>query len=142
MRHFSWRVTNPAKVTISRRLCALSPLVGRKDAAVIRVDAKDFTDYAAIAFGPQPEGAEHTLAVPGERPLFFAFKNYGYARITNDGSVTLRGDWTGLRLPGANGPVMLNGKAATANINGGRVSSADRPSRLRIARRNLCQRFR
>ena len=90
-----------------------------KGAAVIRVDAKDFTDYAAIAFGPQPEGAEHTLLVPGERPSFFAFKNYGYARITKDGSVTLRGDWTGLRLPGANGPVMLNGKAATATTKEG-----------------------
>src|SRR5262249_2067127 len=33
-------------------------LARMKGAAVIRVDAKDFTDYAAIAFGPQ-EGAEH-----------------------------------------------------------------------------------
>ena len=86
-----------------------------RSAAVIRVDANDFTDYAAIAFGPQLEGAEHTLTVAGERPLSFAFKNYGYARVTNDGSVTLRGDWTGLRLAGANGPVIVNGKAATAN---------------------------
>ena len=70
-------------------------------AAVIRVEAKDFTDYAAIAFGPQPEGAEHSLVVSGDQPLFFAFKNYGYARIRKDGSVTLRGGWTGLRLPGA-----------------------------------------
>ena len=90
-----------------------------KDAAVIRVDAKDFTDYAAIAFGPQPEGAEHTFTVKGSRPLFFAFKNYGYARVTNDGSVTLRGNWTGLRLPRANGPVILNGMAATAGIEDG-----------------------
>ena len=90
-----------------------------KDAAVIRIEAKDFTDYAAISFGPQPEGAEHTLLVPGERPYFFAFKNYGYARIMKDGSVTLRGDWTGLRLPGASGPVTLNGKAATASTKEG-----------------------
>src|SRR5262249_42087839 len=41
-----------------------------KGAAVIRVDAKDFTDYAAIAFGPQADGAEHTLLVPGERRYF------------------------------------------------------------------------
>jgi hypothetical protein len=87
-----------------------------KTAAVIRVHANAFTDYAAMAFGPQPEGAEHTLSVLGERPLFFAFKNYGYARIASDGSVTLRGDWTGLRLPGARGPVVLNSEAATASI--------------------------
>src|SRR5262249_37938872 len=46
-------------------------------------------------------------------------KSYGHARIANDGSVTLRGDWTGLRLPGASGPVMSNGKAATASIKAG-----------------------
>src|SRR5262249_4887309 len=86
-----------------------------KGAAVIRVEAKDSTDYAGVAFGPQPEGTEHTLLVPGERPLFFAFKNYGYARVKKDGSVTLRGDWTGLRLPRASGPVTLNGEAATAS---------------------------
>src|SRR5262249_39332725 len=65
-----------------------------KDIAVIRVEAADFTDYTAIAFGPQTEGAEHTLLIAGERPLFFAFKNYGYARIDNNGSIILRGDWT------------------------------------------------
>jgi hypothetical protein len=90
-----------------------------KEAAVIRVDAKDFTDYAAIAFGAQAEGAEHTLLVPGERQYFFAFKNYGYARIKKDGSVTLRGGWTGLSLPEANGPVTLNGEAARATTKDG-----------------------
>ncbi len=71
-----------------------------------------------MAFGPQAQGAEHTLAA-GERPPFFAFKHYGYARITNDGSVTLRGDWIGLSLPGTSGPIMLNGKAATTSIKEG-----------------------
>jgi hypothetical protein len=85
-----------------------------KGAAVIRVDAKDFTDYAAIAFGPQAEDAEHTLLFPGERSYFFAFKNYGYARVRKDGSLTLRGGWTGLRLPEASGPVTLNGEATRA----------------------------
>ena len=92
-----------------------------KGAAVIRLDAKEFTDYCAITFGPQPESAEHALTINGERSLFFAFKNYGYARITKDGSVTLRGDWTGLTLPGANGTVILNGKTETANIKDGSI---------------------
>ena len=90
-----------------------------KGAAVIRVDAKDFTDYAAIAFGAQAEGAEHTLLVSGERQYFFAFKSYGYARIKKGGSVTLRGGWTGLSLPEANGPVTLNGEAARATTTEG-----------------------
>src|SRR5262249_18941439 len=94
-------------------------LARTKGAAVIRVEAKDFTDYTAIAFGPQPEGAEHTFLVPDERLIFFAFKNYGYARVKKDGSVILRGDWTGLRLPGVSGPVTLNGEAATASTKEG-----------------------
>lgn len=84
-------------------------LAQKKGAAVIRVEANSFTDYAAVAFGPQPEDAEHSLLVAGERPLFFAFKNYGYARIPKHGLAILRGDWTGLRLPGVNGPVSLSG---------------------------------
>jgi Heparinase II/III-like protein len=94
----------------------VSTLGRTKRAVVIRVDAKDFTDYAAVAVGPQPESTEHSLLTPGERPLFFAFKNYGYARIGKDGSVALRGDWTGLRLPGVKGPMMLNGEAARASV--------------------------
>ena len=91
-------------------------LARTKGAAVIRVKARDFTDYAAVAFGTQPQGAEHTFFVPGEQPLFFAFKNYGYARVKKDGSVTLRGDWIGLRLPEVSGPITLPGNAATAAI--------------------------
>ena len=109
----------------------VATLVRTKGAAVIRVEAKDFTDYAAVAFGPQPEDAEHTLLVPGERPLFFAFKNYGYARVKKDGSAALRGDWTGLKLPGVSGPVTLNGKGATASIKEGGLLFGKPPTTLR-----------
>jgi hypothetical protein len=51
---FSWHPMNPTAVQINR---------------------------TAVAFGPQAQDAEHTLFVPGERPYFFAFKNYGFARI-------------------------------------------------------------
>ena len=113
-----------------------------KEAAVIRIDAKDFTDYAAISFGPQPEGAEHTFFVPGDRPYFFAFKNYGYARILKDGSVTLRGGWTGLRLPEANGPVTLNGEVANATTKEGALLFGRLPTVLENRSGSLCQRFR
>ena len=109
----------PYSGTDQPQVTRLVTLSRTKGAAVFRIDAKDFTDYAAIAFGPQPEGAEHTLLVPGERRYFFAFKNYGYARIRKDGSVTLRGGWTGLSLPEANGPVTLNGEAARATTKEG-----------------------
>jgi hypothetical protein len=102
------------------RVTRVVTLVRTKDNAVVRVDGKDFTDYVAVSFGPQAEGAEHRLVLSAEGPsVFFAFKNYGYARIANNGSVTLRGDWTGLRLPGASGPVLLNGRAGTASAGEG-----------------------
>jgi hypothetical protein len=94
-------------------------LMRTRTAAVIRVDARDFTDYAAIALGPKAETTEKRLFVPGEPRYFFAFNKYGYVRIRKGGSVTLRGGWTGLRLPGANGPVTLNGKTIRADINDG-----------------------
>ncbi len=98
-------------------------VLGRtKDTTVIRIDGTDFTDYAALAFGPQPEGAEHTLSVPDDRSLFFAFKNYGFARVGKDGSAVLRGDWTGLRLPRINGPITLNGSAVAATVSEGILS--------------------
>ena len=95
------------------QITSVVTLARKRGAAVIRVEANSFTDYAAVAFGPQPEDAEHSLFVPGEPALFFAFKNYGYARITKDGSAILRGNWTGLRLPGVSGPVSLSGGTTT-----------------------------
>jgi Heparinase II/III-like protein len=82
----------PYSGTDQPQVTRIVTLARTKGAVIIRVDANEFADYAAIAFGPQSEGAEHTLLVPGERRYFFAFKNYGYARIRKDGSsVTLRG---------------------------------------------------
>jgi hypothetical protein len=107
-------------------------LVRTRTAAVIRVGARDFTDYAAIALGPEAETAEIRLLVPGGPRYFFAFKNYGYARIRKDGSVTLRGGWIGLRLPGVNGPVTLNGKTLTADTNRGVLSIGRPPAVLEV----------
>ena len=47
------------------QVARVATLAHTKGAAVIRVEAEDFTDYAAVAFGPQPEGAEHTFFIPG-----------------------------------------------------------------------------
>ena len=45
-----------------------------KSAAVIRVDAKAFTDYAAIAFGPQPEGRRAYPYCPRRTAAFFCLQ--------------------------------------------------------------------
>ena len=52
----------------------------------MRVDAKDFTDYAAVSFGPQPGTPEHVLTAAGDPKTRVAFKDYGYLRVHQDGS--------------------------------------------------------
>ena len=113
------------------RVTRVVTLARTKDSAVIRIDAADFTDYAAVSFGAQAAGAEHKLVLSSEGPpLFFSFKDYGYARITNNGSVTLRGDWTGLRLPGVSGAVLSNGRAGTASAGEGILVFGEPPATL------------
>jgi hypothetical protein len=85
-----------------------------KDTLVVRVESPDFTDYAAVAFGPQENTPEHAVALSEQPHAAAAFKNYGYLRTTRDGKVTARGGWTGWRLPGVSGPVTLNGQPAPA----------------------------
>jgi hypothetical protein len=120
----------PSSGTDQPQVTRVVTLGQTKTAVVIRVDAKDFTDYAAIELGRGDHAAENSLVVPGEQPYFFAFKIYGYARIKKDGSVTLRGDWTGLGLPGANGPVTLNGKAIAADTKDGILLFGKQPTAL------------
>ena len=52
-------------------------LVRTKTAAVVRVDARDFTDYAAIALGPKAETAENRYLSRVNRGIFL------HSRITD-----------------------------------------------------------
>ena len=91
------------------------------NAALVRVDAADFTDYAAVAFGPQQGAPEHVLAATGDPKTRVAFRDYGYLRVRNDGTVVARGGWTGLRLPATKGALILNGKPVPTAMEAGRL---------------------
>ncbi|MFW6107159.1 MAG: hypothetical protein ACOC8A_00565 [bacterium] len=94
---------------------AVAKLAETTDALLVRVDAKDFTDYAAIAFGPQEERPEHVL---GDGATAVAFRGHGYLRVARDGAATGRGGWTRLRIPGAGDTLILNGRPVEAKREG------------------------
>jgi hypothetical protein len=96
------------------QITAVTKVAEGDDAVLVRVDGKDYTDYAAVCFGPQPEAPEHVLAAADDPKTRVAFKDYGYLRVKRDGTVIARGGWTGMRLPGAKGPLVLNGKPSAA----------------------------
>ena len=79
-----------------------------ENAILVRVSAKDFTDYIAVALGAQEGRPEHVLSAPlvadtvGHGSATFAFRNYGYLRVSRDGKILVRrGGWTGFRFPRA-----------------------------------------
>jgi hypothetical protein len=92
------------------RIKAVRKIAQTRDAVLVRVDADDFMDYAAVAFGPQKESKEHFLGKAGEAVV--AFRNYAYLRVGAKG-VTARGGLTALAIPSAKGPLTLNDKPAT-----------------------------
>jgi len=115
------------------RITAVTKLAQTDSAILVRVDAADFTDYAAVAFGPQPGTPEHVLAVAGDPNTRVAFKDYGYLRVQKDGAAVARGGWTGLSLPGIKGTLTLNGQPARANITGGYLTFGTVPAAAQAA---------
>jgi hypothetical protein len=102
------------------RIRSVTVLARSQDAVLVRVAARDFTDYAAVAFGPQRGLPEHAL-VPQGPPARVAFRGYGYLRVHRDGRVAAWGGWTGLALAGVAGPLALNGQAAATRLADGRL---------------------
>jgi hypothetical protein len=85
----------------------LRVLARSADALLVRVEGGEYTDLAAVAFGPQAGDREHTLAGEGAS---LAFRSHAYLRVSRSGAVVARGGLTGLRLASA-GPLRLNGRS-------------------------------
>ncbi len=83
------------------RISAVGKLAQSDNAVLVRVDAADFTDYAAVAFGPRQGAPEHALAAADDPKTRVAFRDFGYLRLRRDGTVVTRGGWTGFSLPAA-----------------------------------------
>lgn len=101
------------------QITAVTKLAQSDRAILVRVVAKDYTDYAAVSFGPQAGTPEHVLAAADDSGVRVAFKDYGYLRVRRDGAVVARGGWTGLRIPAAKAALTLNGRPARAKVASG-----------------------
>ncbi len=101
------------------QITAVTPVAQSDRAMLVRVATKDYTDYAAVSFGPQPGAPEHVLAAADDSKTRVAFKDYGYLRVGKDGTVVGRGGWTGFSLPSGRGTLTLNGRPEQAVATGG-----------------------
>jgi hypothetical protein len=110
------------------RITAVTKLAETDAAILVRVDAADFTDYTAVAFGPQAGAPEHVLIATGDPKTGVAFKNYGYLRVQKDGTAAARGGWTAFSLPNVKGPLTLNGQPARPDATGGRLAFGSLPA--------------
>jgi hypothetical protein len=109
----------PYAKTAKPQIRAVTTLTQSDRAVLVRVDAEDYTDYAAVSFGPQPGGPEHVLVAANDPNIRVAFKDYGYVRVGKDRTILACGGWTGFRLPSAEATLTFNGRAARAEIAGG-----------------------
>jgi len=98
------------------RVRSIRKLAETKDAVLVRVDGGEFTDYAAVSFGPQHD---RPLQLLGDGKVSVQFRDYAYIRVPRSGAVSVRGGVTGLRLPHAQGRMTVNGRPATAAVQAG-----------------------
>lgn len=91
-----------------------------EQAMVVRVEGEGFTDYAAVTWGDNADSPMRVLAASDDPRQVFAFRNYGYLRLTSTGAVA-RGGWSGLRLlhPRTSGRFLLNGREQPAQVKDG-----------------------
>ena len=101
------------------KITHVTKIARTQDAIVVRIDAKDYTDYAAVAFGPQKNLPNHVIVSDNDTRTVFAFRNYGFIRVVGNERIIARGGWIGFRLPHAQGRLTINGQPAAAKSDNG-----------------------
>jgi hypothetical protein len=112
------------------QVTAVTTLDRTPSAVLVRVEGAGFTDYAAVAFGPQKQGDAYKLE--GDK-VSVLFRNYGHLRVSRDGAVTARGDWLHFRIPAAKGPLTVNGEKVMPTRQGGDFLVFGGPNRAEAA---------
>lgn len=81
---------------------SIQKISSSKDAYIVKINAKSYTDVIAVTFDEQKDTPIHTLIDEMDPDSVFVFRNYGYLRkkIGPDGKLILiaRGDWIGFRI--------------------------------------------
>lgn len=100
------------------------------DAVVVRLEAEEFIDYAAVSFGPQKDRPVRQLYSASIAGAAFAFRDYGHLRLWRDGRAVGRGGWTGFRAPAlaARSRLVLNGKRGKTKQRDGLLAFGQLPT--------------
>lgn len=116
------------------KVTAITTLAESGSAIVVRIDAPDFTDYAAVAFQTDKK-LPQVLAAADNPNQVFAFCDYGYLRLPRQGNAVARGGWTGFRVPGTAASLLLNGREITSTAPGHYLIYGELPEKLAPATR-------
>ncbi len=117
------------------RIRSVEKLAQSQQAVLVRVDAGESTDYAAVSFGPQDDRPVQLL---GDGKVSVQFRDYAYIRVSRSGAVTVRGGVTGLRLPQARGPITVNDRRVTAGQQEGSLVYLPAVTTPRLAVEPVC----
>ena len=115
-------------------MTAITTLAETGSAIVVRIDAPDFTDYAAVAFQTDKK-LPQVLAAADDPNQVFAFCDYGYLRLPRQGKAVARGGWIGFRVPGTAASLLLNGRETTSTAAGHYLIYGDLPETVAPATR-------
>ena len=88
-------------------ITAITKLAETQNAIAVRVDAEDFTDYAAVAWGEK--NGQQRYALQTDDGQVFIFRNYGWLRMPHKGTPVARGGWEAFRVAGTAEKLILNG---------------------------------
>ncbi|MEO5367745.1 MAG: heparinase II/III family protein [Magnetococcus sp. WYHC-3] len=121
-------VHEPYTNAATPRITAVTVLARTEHAMLVRVDAADYTDYAAVSFGSQTNAVEHRLAAADGSGIRVAFQDYGYLRVKRDGTMSACGGWKGLRIPATNSKFVLNGKPVRSSRQDGCLAYGSLPA--------------
>ncbi|HUU98433.1 MAG TPA: hypothetical protein VM487_22085 [Phycisphaerae bacterium] len=118
------------------QITAITKLAETDDAIVVRIDAEQFTDYAAVAFGPDADSPLHVLVDSDNSRQMFSFRNYAYVRVPREGAVVARGGWTGFRVAAGKAKdrsLLINGQEQAPVASGRYVAFGDVPEKVQPA---------
>ncbi len=121
-----------------------------KDAYIVEINTKNYTDIIAVTFDEQKDMPIHTLVDERDPNSVFVFRNYGYVRekIGPDGKRILvaRGNWIGFRIRvpeiSEQNALVMNDKHVEYQKDGdyilfGDISSAPKTKELVITEKDL-----
>jgi hypothetical protein len=109
-------------------ISAVTKLAETESAVIVRVDAEDFTDYAAVAWGTT--GGQQRWAVETDDGQVFIFRNYGWLRVPRKGTPVARGGWEAFRVAGTAEKLMLNGNELHLLPASGKIAHGEIPKDL------------